>query len=39
MTLPWDGGAKAEKIKLYDLVADQGETRNVADAHPEGVAR
>ena len=28
-----------EKIELYDLETDLGETKNVADAHPEIVAR
>lgn len=36
---PWDGSAKAENIELYDLAVDQGETKDVAAAHPDVVAR
>src|SRR6185295_10158766 len=30
---------KGPKVQLYDLVKDLGETTNVADKHPEVVAR
>jgi hypothetical protein len=30
---------KIEKPELYDLAADVGETRNVADAHPDVVKK
>ncbi len=36
---PWDGGAKAQKVELYDLAADLGEKKDVAEAHPEVVVR
>jgi arylsulfatase A-like enzyme len=36
---PWPGGAKADNLELYDLTADLGETKNIAESHPDIVAR